>query len=333
MRKYDKNQLNTFIDKWTSQFTHYSLSFEDFTMLRDECFALGFDTDLFFWVLSNHEVHTFNHDSMFFILEEIKDIEVLGSLVLFASMSKLTWELEGGHYDLYFSNFWFVLVLNRIKRLINDEIEQTIINRLILNLEHESCIIDRESGFIEYRVTHQNEQAISRYENKDFINEVMLDLSENYFFKTKTFDTEKTHVRPNGTSEYKFEVVYENHQSLKLTGYFDYYGLPLDYRLFVSRLDQIYNVRPYFKLFDSRYFYRLRKREDEFMFCEVVFDAGYKEYTYLSDDLSINVGDYVLVPAGKENDFKEVEVVNIYYQKEDHLNFPFETLKKIVKKV
>ncbi|HEX3076132.1 MAG TPA: hypothetical protein VHQ24_04635, partial [Lachnospiraceae bacterium] len=57
-----------------------------------------------------------------------------------------------------------------------------------------------------------------------------------------------------------------------------------------------------------------------------------KSYYYLADDDSIEVGDYVLVPAGKDNHTAIVEVVNIEYFSETEAPLPVEKTKHIIRK-
>lgn len=59
---------------------------------------------------------------------------------------------------------------------------------------------------------------------------------------------------------------------------------------------------------------------------------GYKSYYYISDDDSIEVGDFVLVPYGKDNHTVVVEVVNIEYFSEKESPLPIEKTKHIIRK-
>ena len=52
-------------------------------------------------------------------------------------------------------------------------------------------------------------------------------------------------------------------------------------------------------------------------FCSVTFDEGYKSYYYLTEDDSIEIGDFVLVPAGKDNHEAVVEAVRVLIRRTD----------------
>ncbi|HOJ12192.1 MAG TPA: hypothetical protein PK733_16605 [Clostridiales bacterium] len=66
------------------------------------------------------------------------------------------------------------------------------------------------------------------------------------------------------------------------------------------------------------------------MFCSVEFTEGGKSYYYISDDDTIEVGDLVIVPVGKDEHTATVEVVNIEYFSEEKAPFPIEKAKHII---
>ena len=86
------------------------------------------------------------------------------------------------------------------------------------------------------------------------------------------------------------------------------------------------------EVLDPSVYGKAKRRKSEYIFCSVTFDEGYKSYYYLTDDDSIEVGDFVLVPAGKDNREVVVEVVNIEYFSEDNVPLPIEKTKRIIRK-
>jgi len=52
-----------------------------------------------------------------------------------------------------------------------------------------------------------------------------------------------------------------------------------------------------------------------------------KSYCYITSDDNIEVGDYVLVPVGKDNRSAEAEAVNIEYFNEDNAPLPVNETK------
>lgn len=69
---------------------------------------------------------------------------------------------------------------------------------------------------------------------------------------------------------------------------------------------------------------KVKRRTTDYIYCSVVFDEGQKSYYYLTEDDSIEVGDFVLVPVGKDNHEAVVEVVNIEYFSEENIPLPIE---------
>ena len=78
------------------------------------------------------------------------------------------------------------------------------------------------------------------------------------------------------------------------------------------------------EILDPSIYGKVKRRKSEYIFCSVTFDEGYKSYYNLTDDDSIEIGDFVLVPAGKNNHEAVVEVVNIEYFSEENMPLPIE---------
>lgn len=64
----------------------------------------------------------------------------------------------------------------------------------------------------------------------------------------------------------------------------------------------------------------------------MTFEEGYKRYYYIADDDSIQVGDFVIVPAGKDNHEAVVEVVKKEYFPENEVPLPLDRTKHIIRK-
>lgn len=57
-----------------------------------------------------------------------------------------------------------------------------------------------------------------------------------------------------------------------------------------------------------------------------------ESYYYLTEADSIKIGDFVFVPAGKDNHEVVVEVVNIEYFSEENVPLSVERTKRIIRK-
>lgn len=77
---------------------------------------------------------------------------------------------------------------------------------------------------------------------------------------------------------------------------------------------------------------KVKHRQSDCIFCSVIFDRGYKHYYYLTDDEGIAVGDFVIVPAGRDNHEAVVEVVAVEYFSKENAPLPVEKTKKILRK-
>ena len=86
------------------------------------------------------------------------------------------------------------------------------------------------------------------------------------------------------------------------------------------------------EIFDPFIYNKVKRREGQYIYCSVKFDEGYKKYYYITDDDSIDIGDYVIVPAGAENIENIVKVVNIEYFYEREAPIPIEKTKTIIRK-
>ncbi len=64
---------------------------------------------------------------------------------------------------------------------------------------------------------------------------------------------------------------------------------------------------------------------------EAIINRRVSNY-YLTDDDSMEVGDFVIVPAGNDNHEAVVEVVNIEYFNKDNVPLSIEKTKKIIRK-
>jgi hypothetical protein len=84
------------------------------------------------------------------------------------------------------------------------------------------------------------------------------------------------------------------------------------------------------EILDPSVYGKVKRRKSEYIFCSVIFDKGCKSYYYLTDDDSIEIGDFVLVPAGKDNHTAVVEVVNIEYFSEKNVPLSVEKTKRII---
>ena len=137
---------------------------------------------------------------------------------------------------------------------------------------------------------------------------------------------------PNETKDYKITVEYKKSPKYIIEGSYDRYGLPDDFADFAEAvLDFIYFYGRGEMLRPSVYG-KIKRCQSDYIFCSVIFGEGNKEYYYLTEDDSIEIGDRVLVPAGNDNHEVIVEVVNIEYFRKENVPLPIEKTKRIIRK-
>ena len=86
------------------------------------------------------------------------------------------------------------------------------------------------------------------------------------------------------------------------------------------------------EILDPSVYGKAKRRTTDYIFCSVIFDEGQKSYYYLTEDDSIEVDDYVIAPAGKDNHEAIVKVVDIEQFAEDATPLPVEKTKQIIRK-
>lgn len=132
--------------------------------------------------------------------------------------------------------------------------------------------------------------------------------------------------------DYKITIDYKKSPQRVIEGNYDKNGLPEDFADFAETVFEFIRFYGLGEVLDPSVYGKAKRRKSEYIFCSVTFDEGYKSYYYLTDDDSIEVGDFVLVPAGKDNHEAVVEVVNIEYFSEENVPLPIEKTKRIIRK-
>ena len=207
-----------------------------------------------------------------------------------------------------------------------------ILGQIIWNYT-EQLIIDRQTETIEHTQNIGTGCKVSRkYEIKDGIKN-LLDYfdAENLFSHIKG-DPDDVVENPNETRNYKITIDYKKNPQRVIEGSFDKNGLPDDFRDFVCEVYNFISLYGIGEILNPSVYGKVKRRKSEYIFCSVYFESGYKTYYYLTDDDSIRVGDYVIVPAGKDNHKSIARVEEIEYFNEENVPFPVEKTKKIIRK-
>ena len=137
---------------------------------------------------------------------------------------------------------------------------------------------------------------------------------------------------PNETKDYKITIDYKKTPQKVIAGSFDKNGLPDNFEEFADAVFDFIRFYGWGEILDPSVYGKVKRRTTDYIYCSVVFEEGQKSYYYLTEDDSIKIGDFVLVPAGKDNREVVVEVVNIEYFSEDNVPLPIEKTKRIIRK-
>lgn len=86
------------------------------------------------------------------------------------------------------------------------------------------------------------------------------------------------------------------------------------------------------EILDPAVYEKVKRRRTDYIYCSVEFDEGYKSYYYIADENNISVGDYVIVPVGKDNHHSTAGVVKVEHFAEENVPLPLDRTKHIIRK-
>ena len=137
---------------------------------------------------------------------------------------------------------------------------------------------------------------------------------------------------PNETLDYKITIDYKRNPQKVITGTFDKNGLPDDFEGFADTVFDFIRFYGLGEIFNPSVYGKVKRHTTDYIFCSVTFDEGQKSYYYLTEDDSIEINDFVIVPAGKDNHEAVVKVVNIEYFNDTNVPLPIDKIKRIIGK-
>lgn len=197
----------------------------------------------------------------------------------------------------------------------------------------EHLIIDRGTATLEHiQNIGTGCKVFHKYEIEDGIDSLLDNFDAEELFSHIKGNPDDVIDTPDEAKDYKITINYNKKPQQIITGSFDKNGLPEDFADFVKTVFNFINFYGIGEIFNPSIYGKTRRRKSDYIFCSVHFDEGYKSYYYLTDDDSIEVGDFVIVPAGKDNHEAVVEVVNIEYFGEENVPLPVKKTKRIIRK-
>jgi hypothetical protein len=195
----------------------------------------------------------------------------------------------------------------------------------------EHLIIDRETGTLEHIQNIGTDCKVSRkYEIKSGVKKLLEYFDAEDLFSYIEGNPNDVIDTPNETRDYKITIDYKKNPRRVIEGSYDKNGLPEDFADFAETVFAFIRSYGMGEILAPSVYGKVKRRKSEYIFCSVTFAEGYKSYYYLTDDDSIEVGDFVLVPAGKDNHEVIVEVVDIEYFSEENAPLPIGKTKRII---
>lgn len=197
----------------------------------------------------------------------------------------------------------------------------------------EHLIIDRETETIEYIRNIGTDCKISyKYEIGDGIESLLDNFDAEDLFTYIIGNPEDVIEKPDESKDYIITVEYEKNPNRTITGSFDKYGLPDDYNEFAKTVYDFICFYGTAEIFSPSFYDMAKRRSSDHIYCSVTFEEDGESYYYLTDDDSIEIGDFVIVPAGRNNHETVVKVVNIEYFNDENVPLPLDKTKHIIRK-
>ena len=362
----DMKQIHDFAVKWCDKFRDPNSNYIELVdhFIADDCAALGFEMDCGHAFSEKYGQASSNHEILNRIIDDVTDIHLLGSAIYSRWRYFNHWAYDGAEILEPENRAWFILALNRLALLSEEKLfifgcgnnKPDIITKLILDYHRvtkikpeekpegaawefvtwdytEHLIIDRETETLEHIQNIGTGCKVSRkYEVEGGIESLLENFDAEDLFSRIKGNPADVIETPNETKDYKITVNYKKKPQCVIEGSCDKNGLPDDFADFAETVVDFIRFYGMGEILNPSVYGKVRRCKSDYIFCSVTFDGGYKSYYYLTDDDSIEVGDFVLVPAGKDNHDAVVEVVNIEYFNKENVPLPLEKTKRIIRK-
>ena len=197
----------------------------------------------------------------------------------------------------------------------------------------ERLVLDRESDTLEHIQNIGSGCVVSRkYHVQGGVEGLLDDIDADDLFGNIEGNPDDVIENPLETQEYAITIDFKKGPQRVIQGSYDKKALPEFWGGFADEVRHFMMFYGFGEILDPDVYGKVKRSKQDYMYCSVEFEEGYKTYYYISDDDTIEVGDYVVVPAGKDNHHAIVEVVEIEYFPEADVPLPLEKTKHIIRK-
>lgn len=197
----------------------------------------------------------------------------------------------------------------------------------------EKLVLDRESETLEHIQNIGNGCAVYRkYYVQGGVEGLLDDIDADELFGEIEGNPDDVVDTPLEGKDYTITVDFKKGSQRVIQGTYDKKALPEFWGDFADAVWQFIRFYGWGEMLDPAVYEKAKRRKQDFIYCSVEFDEGYKSYYYIADEDNISVGDYVVVPVGKDNHHSVAEVVKVEYFAEENVPLPLEKTKHIIRK-
>lgn len=197
----------------------------------------------------------------------------------------------------------------------------------------EKLILDRESETLEHIQNIGSGCTVSRKMYVEGgVENLFDDIDAEELFGNIEGNPDDVIENPLETQEYAITIDFKKGPRRVIQGTYDKKALPEAWGDFADAVWNFIRFYGFGEILDPSVYGKVKRRKQDYIYCSVEFDAGYKSYYYIADDDSIEVGDYVVVPVGKDNHQSVAEVVKVEFFAEEDVPLPIEKTKHIIRK-
>ncbi len=197
----------------------------------------------------------------------------------------------------------------------------------------ERLVLDRKSETLEHIQNIGSGCVVSRkYYVQGGIEGLLDDIDADDLFGEIEGNPDDVVNNPLETKDYTITVDFKKGPQRVIQGTYDKKALPEFWSDFADAVWQFMRFYGMGEILDPAVYEKVKRRRTDYIYCSVEFDEGYKSYYYIADEDNISVGDYIIVPVGKDNHHSVAEVVKVEYFAEEDVPLPLDRTKHIIRK-
>ena len=208
--------------------------------------------------------------------------------------------------------------------------------------EAEQLRLDRATGILELTYECDSDKVAHQYRLVGQVRELLDRYSESGLFPVRHPLTaggvqdlaagQQLVEDPDDRTSYLITIAYQKGRDRLISGSYDRYGLPQDYAEFMRPIYRLLMEYGLGSMIYPEVYGKARRRAGELIYCSVQFEEAGKTYYYRTKDGHIRAGDWVIVPAGRDDHLTAAQVVEVAYFAPADVPFPQEKTKQILRK-